>query len=186
VNPFSSTWHRSRTAVDCSPAATDLRTAAARQTAELFEEFHAPVLRYLTSLTRHPAEAEDLTQETFLRLFRELQDERPVRDPRAWLFRVAHHIAMDYHRSRLDAEPENCLHGVSDGRPDAEAELVAGEREQWLGNALASLSPQQRHCLELRSEGLRYREIAGILGVQISTVRTFVVRAVTRLAGVPR
>jgi len=47
--------------------------------------------------------------------------------------------------------------------------------------AIGSLSPQQRSCLHLRAEGFRYREIAGILGINPSTVGEFLQRAVKRL-----
>jgi RNA polymerase sigma-70 factor (ECF subfamily) len=48
--------------------------------------------------------------------------------------------------------------------------------------ALESLSPQQRNCLYLRSEGLRYREIAEVIGISSSTVNEFLRRAIARLA----
>ncbi|MCW5965364.1 MAG: RNA polymerase sigma factor [Bryobacterales bacterium] len=163
-----------------------LRTNAGRRTAEAFDQFHMPVFRYLASLTHRHAEAEDLLQETFLRFFRELANGNSVRDPKAWLFTVAHNLAMDHHRNVVESCGDAQLLTLEDGRVDVEAEMLAGERDRWLTDALLSLSPQQRQCLELRAEGLRYREIASVLGVQISTVRTFIVRAVTRLSGGPK
>ncbi len=160
-----------------------LRSAAARRTADLFDELHAGLLRYLSSLVRNPAEAEDLLQEVFLRLFRELHSGADIRDPRAWLFSVGHRLAVDSFRQR---EYEAAADEISDLRPDPEAAALDSERDRWLANAIAALSPQQRQCLSLRAEGLRYREIASLLGVQISTVRTMIVRAVSRLAGGPR
>jgi len=161
-----------------------LRSAAARRTADLFDELHAGLLRYLSSLVRNSAEAEDLLQEAFLRLFRELHSGADIRDPRAWLFSVGHRLALDSFRQR---EPEAAAAAeISDLRPDPETAVLVSERDRWLANAVSALSPQQRQCLSLRAEGLRYREIASLLGVQISTVRTMIVRAVTRLAGGPR
>lgn len=142
------------------------------------------MLRYTVSITHHPAEAEDLVQEAFLRLFRELQAGVSIRDPRAWLYSVVHRLAIDYHRHPQHNEAPDFE--VVDRRANPEAAAIETERGQWLANAVASLSPQQRQCLSLRAEGLRYREIASILGVQISTVRTMIVRAVSRLAGGPR
>jgi RNA polymerase sigma-70 factor (ECF subfamily) len=66
--------------------------------------------------------------------------------------------------------------------PEAETSLLRAERNRQVRGALALLSSQERHCLELRAEGLRYREIAEVLGLNISTVTTFVVRAVKKIA----
>lgn len=187
MNILSSAWEGSQEGARSTPnAASLLRTASGRRTAELFEEWQAPLLRYLASLTRHPSEAEDLLQETFLRLFREQHSGRVIHDPKAWLFTVAHNLAMDYHRGGSGGEEPEALRAVPDERENAEATLVANERSAWFRKALNELSPQQRQCIELRAEGLRYREIASILGVHISTVRTFIVRAVTHLSGGPR
>lgn len=187
MNALSSAWeHPQEGAGRTESANLSLRTLSGRRTAELFEEWHAPLLRYLYSLTRHPAEAEDLLQETFLRFFRELQNGHTVRDPKAWLFTTAHNLAMDYHRRAVSQESPGTLPAVPDTRDNAEEEMVASERREWLSVALGGLSAQQKQCIELRAEGLRYREIAGILGLHISTVRTFIVRAVTHLAGGPK
>lgn len=118
-----------------------------------------------------------------MRLFRELDASRPVRDPKSWLFTTAHNLAMDYHRRPVSQEFPKLLPEVLDARGNAEEDLVANERQEWLNDAIGGLSTQQKQCLELRAEGLRYREIADILGIHISTVRTYIVRAVTQLAG---
>lgn len=187
MNSFATAWNESRKGTDSvATALPGLSSPSAVRTAKLYDEFQASLLRYLASLTQHSTEAEDLVQEAFLRLYRDLEEGKSIREPRAWLFAVAHNLAMDYHRTRLDTTGASELLTLRDPRGDAEADLIAHERTCWLNNALYSLSPQQRSCLELRAEGLRYREIAEILGVQISTVRTFIVRAVTRLAGGPK
>jgi len=72
---------------------------------------------------------------------------------------------------------------IVDAADSPEQEILERERRQRVRQALAWLSPQQRQCLELRAEGLRYREISDVLGIQISSVRTFIVRAVARIAG---
>jgi RNA polymerase sigma-70 factor (ECF subfamily) len=59
--------------------------------------------------------------------------------------------------------------------------LIEREKMQRVQVAVKELSPQQRQCLYLRAEGLRYQEIADTLGVKVSTVAEFLKRAVTRL-----
>ena len=61
----------------------------------LFEQLHIPVFRYVMRKTRDSARAEDITQETFLRLFRHLKEERSLDNPKAWLFTVANNLAID-------------------------------------------------------------------------------------------
>jgi RNA polymerase sigma-70 factor, ECF subfamily len=64
----------------------------------LFEQLHIPVFRYLLRKTRDPGQAEDITQETFLRLFRHLREDRLLDNPKAWLFTVANHLSIDASR----------------------------------------------------------------------------------------
>lgn len=61
----------------------------------LFEQLHVPVFRYLLRKTRDSGRAEDITQETFLRLFRHLGEDRLLDNPKAWIFTVANNLAVD-------------------------------------------------------------------------------------------
>ena len=154
------------------------------ETALLFESHSAGVYRFLYRLLRDAELASDLTQESFLRLVRAAATGK-IADPQAWLFRVAHNLALTLrkrhgriHLIRFDdlreADQPRTLPGESDPpRPDSLDEM---------GDALASLSRQERACLELRAEGLRYRQIAAVLGVEIPTVATFLARAVRKIS----
>src|SRR5580704_6380901 len=64
----------------------------------LFEQLRVPVFRYAMRKMKDSGRAEEITQETFLRLFRHLKEERPVDNPRAWLFTVANNLAIDANR----------------------------------------------------------------------------------------
>jgi RNA polymerase sigma-70 factor (ECF subfamily) len=70
---------------------------------------------------------------------------------------------------------------VREGGPDPEAALIDRQRRRALAEAVRGLSPQQRNCLHLRAQGLRYREIADAIGISTSAVGEFLRRAVTRL-----
>src|SRR5580700_11619684 len=65
----------------------------------LFEQLHVPVFRYLLRKTRDSGRAEDITQETFLRLFRHLREDRLLDNPKAWIFTVANNLAVDTSRN---------------------------------------------------------------------------------------
>lgn len=156
------------------------------QVREVFLAWREPVYRYLLAVAGSPIDAEDLTQETFIRLFQDLQKERRIENPRAWLFRVAHNLAVDLNRQpyRTRAAGSQALEGAAELRqdpaPSAESKILEREQRERL---LARLSPQERRCMELRTEGFRYREIAEILGIRVPTVQTVLGRAIRKLAG---
>lgn len=153
---------------------------------EVFELLRDPIYRYVCRLIGRRAEAEDLTQETFLRLYDSLQKGHAMGNARPWLYRVAHNLAIDWLRQqgRLEQIEEEALPlaAVIDAAPNAEQRLLASERHKRLRVVLSRLSPQQRHCLFLRAEGLSYREIGEVLGIGVSSVATFLGRAIKRIA----
>jgi len=151
------------------------------QVAELFESTRDDVYRYLLLMGVNPASAQEATQETFLRLYATLSKGEDIREPRAWIFRVAHNFGLKLraaeHAQVYDPDVE--LRLTSPENP--ERSLLERERLLRLHNALASLSDQQRRCLSLRLEGLRYPEIGAALGISASTVGEFLRRALARL-----
>ena len=150
---------------------------------EVFAAFREPVYRYLLAVPVRPSDAEDLTQEAFIRLYQELRAGRAIGHCRAWLFRVAHNLAVDFCRkSQVTQARLESLGPVAEERADPAPGVLQRvlEREQWEAT-MARLSPQERRCMELRTEGLRYREIAQVLGIRIPTVQTVLVRAVQKL-----
>jgi RNA polymerase sigma-70 factor (ECF subfamily) len=137
----------------------------------LFEQLHGPVFRYLLRKTRDSGRAEDITQETFLRLFRHLSEDRQLDNPKAWLFTVASNLAVDASRdeSHIRDLDESTWKSIEESRSGLQADPE-------------KLTPLQRECLHLRAEGLRYREIAGLLELSPSTVMDAVRRATLKLA----
>lgn len=160
-----------------------IRVPLQGQVAELFQEYRDDVYRYLLTLGLHPPEAQEAAQEVFLRLYITLRRNVEVRNPRAWIFRVAHNFGLKV-RSR-----QNSLQWFD---PELEARLVAPEttpemsllereRTYRFHRAIENLSEQQRRCVYLRLEGLRYPEIGAVLGISASAVGEFMRRAIARL-----
>ena len=153
----------------------------------LFEQLRTPVFRYLLRKTRDPRAAEDLTQETFLRLCRHLQEEHPLENPKAWLFTVANNLAVDKNRdeNNLKDLDESTWRAIEESRSGLQADpeklMLQNERLDRLHLAVLNLTPLQRECLHMRAEGLRYREIAELMGISMSTVADAVRRAVVNL-----
>jgi RNA polymerase sigma-70 factor (ECF subfamily) len=158
------------------------------KTHSLFEQLRVPVFRYLLRKTRNPGQAEDITQETFLRLFRHLCEDRLLDNPKAWLFTVAKNLAVDASRndSHIKDLDETAWKNIEKSRSGLQADpeklMLQRERLDRLHMAVLNLTWLQRECLHLRSEGLRYREIAGLLEISPSTVMDAVRRATLKLA----
>lgn len=157
------------------------------QITELFDLLQAPLCGYLMKLLGSLAEAEDVAQESFLRLYSQLRRGEPVPNARAWLFRVAHNLAVDRQRREQRAEAltedgwRRLGKQLADPAPQPDQTALEHEKLARMGAALARLSPQERHCLYLRLEGLRYREIAEVLGIALPTVVTFLTRGIQKL-----
>ncbi len=157
---------------------------------QLFEELCHPVFRYVRGFVRDTTMARDLTQEVFVRLCTELVAGRRLTNVRAWLFRIAHNLAIDEQRRlRVREAHEDSSEAAdfaflffSDPSPSVEHELLRRERYEWLRQAMHTLSAQERRCLFLRAQGLRYREIAEVLDIKLPTVVTFLTRAIQKLA----
>jgi RNA polymerase sigma-70 factor (ECF subfamily) len=154
----------------------------------LFDELKDPVFRHLIYVGLNPDEADEVVQETFLRLYKHLLNNGGDENLRGWIFKVAHNVSEDRRKGRkyLSAIDPERWQSVAEARPDSgptpEEALIRQERLCWLRTQLAALSPQQQQCMHLRVEGFRYREIADILDISISTVAEMLRRAVTRLS----
>ncbi len=145
-----------------------------------YEELRMDVYRYVLTLGLAPELAQDITHDAFVRFYETLYNGGSVENPRAWLLRVGHNLAINMVSSKgfattdLDAaEATTAL--------NAEERLIEQEDRMRLRREIARLSTQQRACLELRAQGLRYREIAEVVGVSISAVGEFLRRAVSKL-----
>lgn len=151
--------------------------------AQLFEEARDDVYRYLLTLGLYPPQAQETTQESFLRLYATLKKGEQIENPRAYVFRIAHNMGLRVRAQQhlaIPFEPDVEMQLVS---PAENAEHILLEREKWVRfhRAVEGLSEQQRRCLSLRLEGLRYPEIGSILGISTSAVGEFLRRAMVRL-----
>jgi RNA polymerase sigma-70 factor, ECF subfamily len=146
------------------------------------------VLSLLVRLTGDRALAEDLAQETFIKVVRSLAAFDVTRRLSAWILRIAHNTAIDALRRRtlrtvwIDA-------ARADGRPHEPAAPSAPDPversalHEALEIAMASLKPDQRVAIALRyEEGLSFEEISQVLGVPEATARSHVHRARKLLA----
>jgi RNA polymerase sigma-70 factor (ECF subfamily) len=134
-----------------------------------------------------PEDAEDSVQEAFLRLHSRFGSMPDRTNVRGWLFQVAKNLARDKRKSAWARRTSvSCgdyerLASIKDANDSPETSLLKQERLHWFRSAMARLTEQQVECLQLRASGLRYREIAAVMGISISSVGELVQRATIRL-----
>ena len=177
--------------IDVSPASrevSNVREDARARTVSLFRDLREPLGRYLASLGVNRPEIEELVQEAFLRLHRHLSAhlESNGQNLAGWVFRVAQNLVRDRRRGwhgrnvdSLEDRPEAALATAPGDSP--EERVLHLEKVKCLRTALAALPDQQRQCLHLRAEGLRYREIAGTLGVSVTKVADMIREALAQI-----
>ena len=153
----------------------------------LFEQLRVPILRYLLSFRIPAADAEEIAQEVFLSLFQHLRQGKPRVNMQGWVFRVAHNLALKHHaRARRDTERFHHRADLSevagDSAPAPDERMQVIERQQRLLAVVRAMPDQDQCCLSLRAEGLRYRDIAEVLGMSLGAVASSLERSLARLA----
>lgn len=151
--------------------------------AEALTDLIAPrLLRYSARMLGDPVEAEDIVQETMLRLWRIAPEWRDGQaQPMTWAFRVAANLCTDRLRRRRGGVPE--MPELPDDAPGMDARIMARARTEALQAALMRLPERQREAVILRHlEGLSNPEIATIMMVGVEAVESLTARGKRQLA----
>ena len=151
----------------------------------LFDQYRRRLLGYVSAFGITGHDGEEVVQEVFLSLFCHLRLGKSRRNLRGWIFRVTHNLALKQRqanqRSRETTEPERHPESAHHPGPNPEEQLLSAQRRRRLLSVLHSLSERDRLCFSLRAEGLRYREIAAILGISLGSVSMSLTRSLARL-----
>jgi len=159
---------------------------------ELIRRYERPVFSLVFRMVRDRTMAEDLAQETLIKVLNNIDRYVPEFKFSSWLFKIANNLAIDHLRRRQ--LPTISMHGAPDAttasRIEATAfdipsdgesaldELEARELGTAIEKAIASLRPEYRSCIMLRHvEGRSYEEIAATLDLPLGTVKTYIHRA---------
>jgi RNA polymerase sigma-70 factor (ECF subfamily) len=155
----------------------------------ILSRYQQRLYRFLTRMVQDPALADDLFQQTWLRVMQKIgrYDARARFD--TWLFSVAHNLAIDHlrrQRSRSLDEPDDSgtipADRLPSGRPDPLEEFLESERAAILSAAIHELPAIHREVLSLRfEEGMRLEQIAEVAAVPLSTVKSRLHRALESL-----
>ena len=156
-------------------------SALAEEIVALFDLWRVPLLRYLASLGLPIPDGEEIVQEVFLALFQHLRRGGGRANLRGWVFRVAHNLGLKRRRRQPRAASVEWS-WLCDPAPGPEEQFLKNETDRRVQAVLRALPGQDRRCLILRAEGLRYREIAGILAMSLGAVSMSLARSLARMA----
>ncbi len=157
---------------------------------DTFRDFEHPIYNYLLHLTQNQAEAEDLAQETFIRVHDRLKTFRGESSLRTWIYRIANNVAIDHFRSRAarqdkanqsfeeDFEGER---GVTTA-PSPEHQVAQSEMSDCVQGHIQRLPLPYRTVLLLHDvQGLKTQDIAEVLDCSLDTVKIRLHRARNKL-----
>jgi len=159
---------------------------------ELIRRYERPVFSLIYRMVRDRELAEDLAQETFIKVLNAIDSYRPEYKFSSWIFKIANNAAIDQLRRRsldtlsLDGSPhaesaeaiEATTLQVGDGRESQLDEVANRELGAMIEEAIGQLRPEYRNCILLRHvEGRPYEEIAEMLDLPLGTVKTYIHRA---------
>jgi len=159
---------------------------------ELLRRYERPVFALIYRMVRDRSLAEDLSQDTFVKVLNALDSYRPEYKFSSWVFKIANNVAIDQLRRReldtlsLDGSPdartqdevEATALQATDRTETPLAELESRELGSYIEQAVGKLRPEYRSCILLRHvDGRSYEEIAEILDLPLGTVKTYIHRA---------
>ena len=187
--PFSHLDIRNLPDADLVSLAQEGREAAYR---ELIRRYERPVYSLIFRMVRDREVAEDLAQDTFIKVLNHIDRYRPEFKLSSWLFKIANNVAIDHLRKRnletisIDGSPhaataaeiEATTLDLAAKQETALEEMEAKELGSSIERAIESLRPEYRACIMLRHvEGRSYEEIAATLDLPLGTVKTYIHRA---------
>jgi RNA polymerase sigma-70 factor (ECF subfamily) len=150
-------------------------------TISLFIAYRRPLVEYATGIVGSRAHAEDVVQEAWFRLSR--LDDGVVREPRSYLYRLVHNLAIDTRR-RIARElgrnvPEEVALSIADEAPSSEQAFAGQEELRLVLEALAELPERTRLAVRLnRVEGLKLKEVAERLGMSVTRTHALIASAI--------
>ena len=162
-----------------------LQSGDRRAFEELIDRFETRIYRLAMRYADSVQDAEDLTQEVFVGIFRNIGGFRGASALSTWVYRVAVNHCLEYRRKkRLDCVPyeEELGLAASSRRENPEQAATMIELSEEVERAIDQLSPVHRDVILLHElQGLTYGECAEVLGVPVGTVKSRLSNAFTRM-----
>jgi RNA polymerase sigma-70 factor (ECF subfamily) len=155
----------------------------------LYDEYRPRLYRYMQSMQLGRDHADEVIQETFMRLTMELLKENKIENVQGWIVRVAHNLAINVlKKERGTAVNDEARSFVMENRADPalSPEETYANKEQFklMRTVLSSLKPQHRQCFQMRAQGFPYKDIGLALGFSEQRAAFVVKQVAVRLAAV--
>ncbi len=158
----------------------------------LIEQYQYRLFRYLVYVTGDKARAEDFFQETWIRVLERGHQYDGKSKFETWLFAIARHLVIDWQRTKkaqsldalTDPEQERPLQIANENEPSPLRQVLAQETEENVQSSLEKIPAIYREVLVLRfQEELQIEEMAGVLSIPVSTVKSRLYRGLDALRG---
>jgi len=164
------------------PYAMKLSKSKTKESFEnIFHKYWSSIHRFLSRMVVDPAEAEDLTLETFYRLYKHQPDKQDASNIRGWLFKVATNLALQSIRSFKRREHYEINVGkdaMDEKHEDQPSRIFAKKEEQHLVRvALGQMNERRAELLIMRHSGMAYKEIANALHLSPTSIGPLLLRA---------
>jgi len=177
---------------ECKSIARGLRRRDPDLLDRLIEQYHFRLFRYLLYVTGNKERAEDFFQETWIRVLERGHQYDGKSKFEVWLFAIARHLVIDWHRSKkpqsldtlTDPEREHPLQLVNENAVSPLHQVLGQENEEIVQTSLQKIPAIYREVLVLRfQEELQIDEMAGVLSIPLSTVKSRLYRGLQALRG---
>ncbi len=162
--------------VDLHPQGVASREILEAELHQLHEEHSASLYAFARMFSGDAEMAEEALQEAYHRYLLYRTQDRPVLNKRAWMIRVIHNVIVDWKKARARCQELN-----SELPAPELVETEESSLDRLLEQSNVSLSTRERQILDLRLQGLRYSEVAGILGIGEGSVSRYLNRAFSKL-----
>ena len=156
---------------------------------ELYEKYLEQIYRFIFYRVADHNEAEDLTELVFIKTWQTLPklsvQGKTISNFRAWLYRIAHNLVIDHHRSHRKSVSLDQIVSQTDPKPGPEEVTESHEQSHQLATAISKLEPRLQQVLICRFiNQLDYTETAHIMGIKPGYVRVLQYRALKKIGGI--
>jgi len=153
---------------------------------DLYKKASGFVYNVALSVTNNKSDADEITQDVFIKIYKNIGKFRSLSSIKTWIYRIAVNTAINHKKASQKhtenrEDPETAFRSIA-AKERVRDNVAKKDAKERISKLLTILNPDQRACILLREiEGLDYKEIANVLGVNINTVRTRLKRARRKL-----
>jgi RNA polymerase sigma factor (sigma-70 family) len=154
-----------------------------QQVSALFDRYNKRIFNFLARMTMDREQAEDLTQNVFLRIIRYRTSYREGLKFQSWIYQVARNVFSDHYQAHKNKFADFVdVEQIRDAMSDTNETEDQDEKERLLQRSMAMLSEEQRELLVLtRFQHMKYEDVAAIMDTTVANIKVKVHRAIAKL-----